>query len=103
MTEISLHILVLLAGGGLGVLFFGGLWWTVKKGVSSTQPARLFFASMCLRTIVVLIGFYIFGGGQWSRMLVCLLGFTIARFMVMRLTNSQPSTTAREANHASES
>ena len=102
MTEITLHILVMLAGGVLGVLFFGGLWWTIKKGVSSTQPALLFFASMCLRTTVVLIGFYFIGDGHWSRLLACLLGFTIARFIVMRFTESQAGTAAREADHASE-
>ena len=109
MTEITLHILVLLAGGLLGVFFFGGLWWTVKKGVSSTQPALLFFASMLLRTIVVLIGFYFIGGDHWSRLLACFLGFIIARFIVMRFTDSQTSTAsttqsrAREADHASQS
>lgn len=109
MNEILLHILVMLAGGVLGVLFFGGLWWTVKRGVSSTQPALLFSVSILLRTIVVLIGFYFIGGGHWSRLLACLLGFIIARFIVMRLTdmqagNSSPTQTqAREADHASES
>ncbi len=108
MNEIMLHILVILAGGVLGVLFFGGLWWTVKKGVSSTQPALLFCISMLLRTIVVLIGFYFIGGDRWSRLLSCLLGFIIARLIVMRYTDSQvetPSTTqspAKEVHHASE-
>lgn len=109
MNEIMLHILVVLAGGVLGVLFFGGLWWTVKKGVSSTQPALLFFVSMLLRTIVVLIGFYFIGGGHWSRLLSCLLGFIIARLIVMRYTDllaEIPLATqspAKEADHASES
>lgn len=109
MNEIMLHILVMLAGGVLGVLFFGGLWWTVKKGVSSTQPALLFFASMLLRTLIALTGFYFIGGGHWSRLLSCFLGFIIARLIVMRYTDSQaraPSTTespAKEVHHASES
>jgi len=109
MNEIMLHILVMLAGGVLGVLFFGGLWWTVKKGISSTQPALLFSVSMLLRTIVVLIGFYFIGGGHWKRLLSCFLGFIIARLLVMRYTDSQtgaPSTTqspAQEVHHASES
>jgi F1F0 ATPase subunit 2 len=25
----------------LGVIFFGGLWWTVRKGLSSKRPASL--------------------------------------------------------------
>ena len=31
--------LALLAGGVLGSFFFGGLWWTVQKGVASERPA----------------------------------------------------------------
>lgn len=110
MTEIiTLHILVLLVGGVLGVFFFGGLWWTVKKAVSSPHPALLFFISMLLRTVIVLIGFYAVGSGHLSRLLTCLLGFIIARFIVMGRADLQaknPSATRaslREADHASKS
>lgn len=74
------------AGVALGALFFGGLWWTVRQGVSSPRPALWFVGSMLLRTGVVLMGFYLVGGGQWQRLLVCLLGFVLARFLVMWLT-----------------
>jgi len=40
MTE--LLILALAAGLVLGAIFFGGLWWTVRKGVSSKYPALWF-------------------------------------------------------------
>ncbi|MBW2688514.1 MAG: ATP synthase subunit I [Deltaproteobacteria bacterium] len=92
MTEMMLLIVVGIMGGVLGVIFFGGLWWTVKKGVSSRQPALLFFASLLLRTIIVLTGFYLVTTGHWSRLLACLLGFIIARFIVIRLTDSQAGT-----------
>ena len=38
-----------LAGLVLGAIFFGGLWWTVRKGLSSQQPALWFLGSMLLR------------------------------------------------------
>jgi len=110
MTKIlTLHIFAVFAGTVLGVLFFGGLWWTVKRGVSSRQPALLFFASMLFRTLIVLSGFYVIGGTHLSRLLACLLGFIIARFMVMRLTDKETKpplperTTLRETDHASKS
>ena len=110
MTEIiTLHILALFTGNVLGAIFFGGLWWTVQRGVSSSQPALLFFASMLLRTLIVLLGFYVVGGEKLSRLLACLLGFIIARFIVMRITNVEAKAqlpvkgSAREADHASES
>jgi F1F0 ATPase subunit 2 len=58
---------------------------------------------MLLRTGIVLAGFYFVGGGRWQRLLVCLLGFSIARFLVMRLTRvpiEHPNSHAKEASHA---
>jgi F1F0 ATPase subunit 2 len=77
--------LALATGLLLGAIFFGGLWWTVRKGVSSKRPALLFLASLLLRTAVVVAGFYVVSDGHWQRLLACVLGFTIARFVVTRL------------------
>ena len=74
-----------MAGAALGVVFFGGLWWTVRKAVSARQPALWFFGSLLLRMAIVLPGFYFVSGGDWRRLLACLLGFVIARFILMRL------------------
>lgn len=91
------------AGLALGAVFFGGLWWTVRKAVSSSRPALWFVGSMLLRTGIVLVGFYFVGSGQWQRLLACLLGFVIARFLVMRLTRApveHPTPQTKEARHA---
>ena len=86
----------------LGAIFFGGLWWTVRKGFSSTQPALWFLASMLLRTSIVLGGFYLVARDHWGRLLVCLLGFAAARLIVIRLTRAVEETTypAQAASHA---
>jgi hypothetical protein len=52
---------------------------------------------------IVLAGFYFVSGGQLRRLLLCLLGFVIARVAVMWLTRSsesKPSLTSPEASHA---
>lgn len=104
MTEILTFVLTWIAGVLLGAIFFGGLWWTVQKGVSSKFPALLFLGSLVLRMSIVLLGFYLLGGGQWQRMLLCLLGFFMARFLIIRLvrpdTRSEVSS-GLESNHAS--
>jgi F1F0 ATPase subunit 2 len=84
---------LMLVGAGvtgivLGAVFFGGLWWTVHKGVSSPRPALWFLGSTPLRMGLVLAGFYFVGQGHWDRMLVCLIGFIIARFLVLRLART---------------
>ena len=76
------------AGLALGVIFFGGLWWTVRRGLTAAQPALWFFGSLVLRTGITLIGFYLVGGTDWARWLVCLLGFMVARLAVHRTTRA---------------
>ena len=103
MTEALAVALATVAGAALGALFFGGLWWTVRKLVSSTQPALWLLGSLLLRTSLAVAGFYVVSGGRWDRLLACLLGFALARVLVTWLTpppadpRSRP---AREAIHA---
>jgi F1F0 ATPase subunit 2 len=103
MNKIPWLALALAAGVMLGAMFFGGLWWTVRKGMSSPSPSLWFLGSLLLRMGLVLAGFYFVGRGGWARLVSCLLGFIIARFIVLRLTrpkNEPPHPTAKEASHA---
>ena len=86
MNETLTLVLAWAAGGLLGAIFFGGLWWTVGKGVSSRRPAFWFFGSLLVRTGVVLVGFYVVANGDWPRLLPCLVGFVMAQLVVTRLT-----------------
>jgi len=89
MNNLSGLFLSLLAGGALGTFFFGGLWWTVRKGLTSNHPALWFFGSTLLRTGLVVVGFYFVSSGDWRKLLACLLGFFIARVVVTRLTRTK--------------
>jgi F1F0 ATPase subunit 2 len=102
MNETLILVLALATGVLLGAIFFGGLWWTVQKGVSSKRPALWFFGSLLLRTSIALVGFYFIARGHWERLLVCLLGFVMARLIVMRITRAaeKPTYFAQEASHA---
>ena len=99
-------LMLVFAGGAglvLGAIFFGGLWWTVRQGVSSPRPALWFFASLLLRMFITLTGFYFVGRGHWERLVACLFGSIIARFIVMRLTRTpvkNHNSRAKEASHA---
>jgi len=86
MNDVLMLVPALAAGLLLGGIFFGGLWWTVHKAVISTRPARWLLGSLLLRTVITLAGLYLVSGGHNDRLLICLLGFVIARFIVTRLS-----------------
>jgi F1F0 ATPase subunit 2 len=97
MIMMNNPLTVILAGAAgvvLGMIFFGGLWWTVRRALVSRRPASWFLGSLLLRMGLVVTGFYFVGDGQWPRLLACLLGFIVARSAVMRLTGKP------EARHA---
>jgi len=105
MIEIMELSLALLAGFLLGVFFFGGLWWTVQKGITSQNPAFWFFGSLMLRTGLTLAGVYFVSQGHWSRLAVCLCGFVIARFIVVKwlaqVTSQKLTPCRKDTRHAS--
>ena len=103
MSETLTLFLAWMAGGVLGVIFFGGLWFTVRRGVSSRQPALWFFGGVLLRMSITMTGFYFVSGGHWERLLACLLGFVMARLAITRLTRPSGGTQVRstqEVSHA---
>jgi F1F0 ATPase subunit 2 len=82
MNESMSLALAALGGGALGGAFFGGLYWTTRRGIRSTTPALWFSGSLLVRTALVLVGFYAISGGDWHRLIACLPGFVLARVVV---------------------
>lgn len=77
------------AGLASGFLFYGGLWMTVKKGMSMKQPQLLFAFSFLLRSAIVVITFYFAGGAQWQQIVICMAGLLIARAIVTYVTKEK--------------
>ncbi|MGC2417207.1 MAG: ATP synthase subunit I, partial [Candidatus Acidiferrales bacterium] len=86
MNDTFRLMVALVTGLLLGAMFFGGLWWTVQKGVSSKRPVLWFVGSLLVRTSIAVAGFYVIARGHWQRLIVCLIGFVVARLIVTRLT-----------------
>ncbi len=103
MNEMLPLVPAWVAGCVLGAIFYGGLWWTIRKGVASKRPAIWFLGSLLLRMGTVLSGFYFVSGRRWERMLSCLLGFAMARLAVAWITRpvgENQTCPAQEAGHA---
>jgi F1F0 ATPase subunit 2 len=86
MNDAVTLALMVAAGAGLGAFFFGGLWWSTRRGLRSTRPALWFASSFLVRMTATLAGFYFLSGARWERLLACLAGFLAARIAATRLS-----------------
>lgn len=85
-TDVAVLLAAFAAGMGLGVIFFGGLWLTLRRfDLASALLGLWLAASFLLRTGIVLCGMYFVFGGNWHRLCAGLLGFFVARLLVTRL------------------
>jgi F1F0 ATPase subunit 2 len=74
-----------LAGLAIGAVFYGGLWFTVRRGLTSKKPALWFLASSLVRTPLVLFVFFVAAHRDWERLAACLAGYLVARLIVTRI------------------
>jgi len=95
-TNVLYLAMAFLVGMGTGIVYFGGLWWTVRQLPFVRQPALLTMGSFLVRTGISLTAFYLASEGHWERILISLLGFIIIRgFLVRRI---QHTSTRMSAN-----
>jgi F1F0 ATPase subunit 2 len=88
MTTLTGSVLAFGAGGGLSLLYFGGLWLTVQRAVDdATRPTLLLLGSFVGRTALVLLGFHlviVLMDDQWTLLVASLLGFIAGRTLLVR-------------------
>jgi F1F0 ATPase subunit 2 len=89
MTELAVAlstgsaVVALAVGLVSGVLCFGGLWWTVTRGMRSSNPALWLVLSSMGRLALVFGGFYLTARNSLINALMCALGLLIARGIVL--------------------
>lgn len=71
-------------GAGLGILYFGGLWVTVKSLPNARYPSLLSLGSYLGRIGMLLLGFYLVMDQHWMPLLVCMVGFLVTRLWMVR-------------------
>jgi F1F0 ATPase subunit 2 len=86
MSEIFIDVRSLMIGLGIGVIFFAGLWWTIRKGVQSEQPVFWFFGSLLARMMVVLAGSVYVAQFGWRSVLFYFSGLMFARLGITWVT-----------------
>lgn len=76
-------------GAGLGAFFFFGLFWTMEHVLRCPWPVGVALVSFLLRTFIVVVGVYWLMAGVPARAFVALVGFVIARLVLVRLFGSK--------------
>ena len=78
-------LLSLAAGVLLGVLYFGGLWLTLRHVQGSERPGLLLFTSFAVRAALLLAAFLaLVRYGPWA-LIMALAGFLASRWLSTRL------------------
>lgn len=85
--ELKLIIFSIISGGLTGLIYFGGLWYTVKKLPSSAVPHGLMIFSMALRLAIVLMAFLMLIRLHWIYLLIALIAFILVRQIIMYKVN----------------
>lgn len=71
-------------GAMLGAGYLGLLWLTVQRMARQSHPQRWLLASLFLRMLLLVLGFYlIMGDGRWERVMAALAGFVGVRLFTL--------------------
>jgi F1F0 ATPase subunit 2 len=85
MTGDTLHLIAAFAAGiGLGAVYLGALWITVRRLARLKHGGFWLLGSTWLRIGLLLAAWYWISDGRWERLLACLLGFFAIRFATTR-------------------
>ncbi len=67
----------------LGIFYFSCLWFTVQHLTHTQHPVLLIVGSGIGRLSVALLSLYFIVGGDWERLIIALLGFLLARTLLI--------------------
>jgi F1F0 ATPase subunit 2 len=74
----------LAAGVVLGLVYFAGLWYTVRNLLNARRPALWTAVSFALRAGFCMMGFFWLADGGWQLVLAALAGFLLVRQVMIR-------------------
>jgi len=96
--EILILCLMLVSGFVLGVLYFLGLWLTLKDLPSTKRWGLKVFVSFIIRVSLLAAAFFYLMGQDWERMVALIMGFWFARMvMIRRLRVNSPNKSHTES------
>lgn len=86
---INAVLLVFAVAGGIaaGIVFFGGLWWTVQRIPNAKSPALLLLGSSVIRLLLAMVIFYavMTVGGHMMYLIVAMVAFIAVRTVMVNV------------------
>jgi F1F0 ATPase subunit 2 len=82
IAPVFLNVAVFFWGAIFGLIYFGGLWLTVRRLGMVNHQALWMISSFFIRNLLVVAGFYPVVQYGWQPTLICLAGFILIRFVL---------------------
>jgi len=98
-VNVILRGLAFLWGAFLGLVYFGGLWLTLKRVLGKRRFRRWLAASFVIRQAAVLVGFWLVLRMDSVSFFCTLAGFLLVRLVLTRILG-QENGDPRHATHA---
>ena len=80
-----------IVGAAIGVIYFAGLWETIRKLPDAEKPVRRMALSYALRMTLALSGFYFVMQGEWERLAAAMVGFLLMRGCSCAVSERRPT------------
>jgi F1F0 ATPase subunit 2 len=77
-------LLEFMAGIVLGVIYFGGLWLTVRNLGKTRNPAFIVMSSFVIRTLLIVAALYAITSARWDHLVAAVAGFIVSRVILTR-------------------
>lgn len=101
--DVSGTLLSIAAGGAVGLVFFGGLWLSVKVIHRVKHPGWLMLFSFVVRILVFVAAFYAIAKyGNWLYLVIALVAALIVRTVLMRTIGNKGIESEKSPEEASE-
>lgn len=77
-------VLGVVAGACLGLVFFGGLWWTTQRLVTAREPGLLLAGSLIARLAILALGLIVLARADPAALVGALFGLIAVRIVMIR-------------------
>jgi len=86
MNDLGVNMFSLAAGALLGILYFQGLWLTLKNLPNTSQPVLLTMGSFLGRMALCVLGFYlVVTMVNLEGLILSIIGFTASKITIVHL------------------